>query len=169
MRYYIGMDTNTFSLMNTQKLYRGAYNYFENGKQYSTETFEIYENLQDRFYYFKADVLGRAPTGEVLTVKVDYKISTRYAPIAVRVAKYLGKRVAIETYNFDVNENVLKYKFVSEDEMGETELNTKHKIHIATPAMCTSLLFLKSKRIWIQPTTTGSHSCVSLRECLIKE
>jgi hypothetical protein len=152
------MEANIFSLVNTQKIYRGAYNYYEAGKQYSTETFEIYENLQDRFYYFKADVLGRAPTGEVLTVKVDYKISTRYAPIAVRVEKHLGKRVAIETYNFDVKENILKYKFVSENDMGETELHTKHKIHIATPAICTSLLFLKSKRF----QNTGVNTFISL-------
>lgn len=147
-----------FSLLNTTKIYRGAYDYYENGKQYSTETFEIFENVQDQIYIFKADVLGRAPTGEVLTVKVDYKISARYAPIAVRVQKHLGSRVALETYNFDFKENVMNYKFVSEDDMGETEIHTKDKIHIGTPAICTSLLFLKSKRF----QNTGLNSFVSL-------
>jgi len=152
------MEPEIFSTFNATKLYRGAYDYFENGKQYSTESFEIFENQQEHFYYFKADVLGRAPTGEVLSFKIDYKISSRYAPIAVRVEKHLGKRKAVETYSFDVKENLVKYNFFSEDDMGEIELHTKHKIHIATPAICTSLLFLKSKRF----QNTGVNTFVTL-------
>jgi len=152
------MEVNPFLAINDIKIYRGAYDYFENGKQYCSESFEIFENHQDQYYYFKAHVLGRAPTGEVLTVKVDYKISNRYAPITVRVEKHLGSRVAVETYDFDVNDNKMTYKFISEDDTGEMELNTKHKIHVATPAVCTSLLFLKSKRF----QNTGVNSFVSL-------
>ncbi|RLA64801.1 MAG: hypothetical protein DRQ88_10270 [Epsilonproteobacteria bacterium] len=147
-----------FSLVDAIKLYRGAYDYYENGKRYCTETFEIFENHQDQIYIFKADILGRAPTGEVLTVKVDYKISKRFAPIAVRVEKLLGSRVALETYNFDLKENIMNYKFISEGDIGETQIQTKHKVHIATPAICTSLLFLKSKRL----QNTGINSFVSL-------
>lgn len=140
------MNYYQFGLENFIKIYEGAYDYFQKKRKYADETFEIYKDSQNHLFIFKADVSGRAPTGEFLIINVLYKITERFNPIAVSIKKTMGKHITLEEFIFDNAANTMRYKFTSENMLGEINLSTKHKIHVATPAISTSLLFLKSKK-----------------------
>lgn len=140
------MSIDHFDFENFVKIYEGAYDYFQKKRKYAEETFEIWKEPQNHLYIFKAEVSGRAPNGEFLIINVIYKLTERFNPLAVSVKKTMGKQVTIEEYLFDNTANTMRYKFTSEKVLGEINISAKQRIHIATPSISTSLIFLKSKK-----------------------
>jgi len=135
-----------FNTENFIIIYKGAYDYFQEKRKYAEEIFEIYKDSQNHLLTFKAEVSGRAPTGEFLIINVIYSITESFSPIAVRVKKTMGKQTTLEEYLFDHTTNTMRYRFESNKMLGEINLATKQKMHISTPSISTSLLFLKSKK-----------------------
>jgi hypothetical protein len=140
------MIENYFNLINFILIYKGAYDYFQGKRKYAEETFEIYKDPQNHLLTFKAEVSGRAPNGEFLIINVIYSITERFSPIAVQVKKTMGKQTTTEEYLFDHTTNTMRYHFQSDKMLGEINLATKQRMHISTPSISTSLLFLKSKK-----------------------
>jgi len=140
------MIGNHFNITNFIKIYKGAYDYFDDKRKYAEETFEIFKDSQNHLLTFKAEVSGRAPNGEFLIINVIYSITERFSPIAVQVKKTMGKQTTTEEYLFDHTTNTMRYHFQSDKMLGEINLATKQRMHISTPSISTSLLFLKSKR-----------------------
>ena len=140
------MNFENFNTDNYVKIYKGAYDYFHKSRKYSEETFEIFKDEHNHLLMFNSEVSGRAPNGEFLIINVYYKITERFNPIAVLVKKTMGKQTTYEEYLFDNTNNTMRYKFTSDHSLGEIKIFTKQLIHISTPSISTSLLFLKSKR-----------------------
>ena len=140
------MIGNHFNITNFIKIYKGAYDYFDDKRKYAEETFEIFKDSQNHLLTFKAEVSGRAPNGEFLIINVIYSITERFSPIAVQVKKTMGKQTTTEEYLFDHTSNTMRYHFQSDKMLGEINLATKQRMHISTPSISTSLLFLKSKK-----------------------
>ena len=140
------MIGNHFNITNFIKIYKGAYDYFDDKRKYAEETFEIFKDSQNHLLTFKAEVSGRAPNGEFLIINVIYSITERFSPIAVQVKKTMGKQTTTEEYLFDHTTNTMRYHFQSDKMLGEINLATKQRMHISTPSISTSLLFLKSKK-----------------------
>lgn len=136
------------------KTYRGAYKYLKGETVYCEEEFEVYRDRKELGMSFFSIIHSRVATGELLTYYIDYQINKEYIPQSVYIEKTLGKEVVTELYTFDGRKNLLEYVFVSAN--GDREhhtINTSPKFFIATPAACTSMIFLKSKK----EDTTGKN------------
>jgi TusA-related sulfurtransferase len=133
------------------KVVYGAYSYHRHNNIYSEEHFEIYRERQDHSLSFYSDIHSRVSTGELLTIHVDIKATKEYIPSFVKVARSLGKAVVVETYTYLKTNSMIEYTFDSEHESHKLEIPTNPKFHISTPAACSSMLFLKSKK---EDTTT---------------
>lgn len=133
-------------ILRGDKILRGSYNYFRSNNIYSEETFEVYRDRQDFSMSYFADIHSRVATGELLTVNVDVKLNKEFIPTNVKVVRALGKDHATETYTYQKNTSTVLYTFETEDENVEEQIPISSKFHIATPAACSSMVFLKSKK-----------------------
>jgi len=128
------------------KIYRGAYSYYRNENIYCEETFEVYKDSKEMGFNFVVQLISRVSTGELLKIAIDYSINKNYIPTQVFIDRTLGNEEVKETYTFDNKNNKLKYCFESKKEKKTVELSTGPIFHISTPCVCTSMLFLKSKK-----------------------
>lgn len=135
------------------KVFRGSYNYYRHNNIYSEEVFEVYRERQDFGMSFFADIHSRVSTGELLTVQVDVKITKDFIPYSVKVVRALGKDVVTETYSYTKTNSMVHYTFETKNEFQEIQIPTNPKFHVATPAACSSMIFLKSKK----EDTTGKN------------
>lgn len=129
-----------------EKVYRGAYKYLKGETVYCEEEFEVYKDRKELNLSFFAELHSRVATGELLTTYVDFQISKDYVPIKVLVEKTLGKEVVKEIYDFNKRTNVIDYLFISKKGEQHCQITTNPKFGIQTPAACTSMLFLRSKK-----------------------
>lgn len=128
------------------KVVFGSYNYYRHNNIYSEETFEVYRERQDNSLAFFSDIHSRVATGELLTVHVDIKATKEFIPSFVKVERALGEAFVTETYTYQKSNSTVIYTFQSKHETQELEIPTNPKFHVATPAACSSMLFLKSKK-----------------------
>lgn len=132
---------------NSYKAIRGAYKYLRNNTIYSEETFEVFKEKKENAYTFESELHSRVATGELLTMKILYKVNKDYIPVLSMVEKKLGENSVKEIYDFDPRRNVLHYTFLDKNhEYHEVELQTVNKFHITTPSACCSMLYLRSKK-----------------------
>lgn len=129
-----------------EKIYRGAYNYFQNEKLYCEETFEIFRDTKDLSMNFKAQIFSRVATGELLKIEIEAWYSKSWTPISVDIVKYLGDNKVSEEYKFDLLKNKLIYTFSADYEDTCIEIQTPPRFHISTPSTALSLVFLLSKK-----------------------
>tara|TARA_R110002049_G_scaffold27158_4_gene93654 strand:- start:397 stop:1125 length:729 start_codon:yes stop_codon:yes gene_type:complete len=133
-------------ILRGDKVLRGSYNYYRFNNIYSEETFEVYRDRQDLSIAFYADIHSRVATGELLTVNVDVKLSKEFVPTFVKVVRTLGKDMATETYTYQKSNSTVLYTFKTDSESEEAKIPISSKFHVATPAACSSMVFLKSKK-----------------------
>ncbi|ATH08393.1 hypothetical protein BIY24_10665 [Halobacteriovorax marinus] len=124
-----------------------------NANVYSEETFEVFKEKSDSSMLFQSQIMSRVSTGELLNITVDYKINKDYIPTLVVINKVLGNDNVVETFSFNSKNNTISYTFESSNESKTTILNTTPKFFISTPAVCTSMLYLRSKKF----DTTGKN------------
>lgn len=147
LRYTKHYSLSKESFLASRKLYRGAYNYYRDRNLYCEETFEVFESSTSTGLNFVSELLSRVSTGELLKVSVDYTVNKNYIPTIVTIDHSLGNEQVLETYEFNSKHNKLKYTFKSKEEEDITkELSTGPIFHIMTPSVCTSMLFLRSKK-----------------------
>ncbi|MBH48314.1 MAG: hypothetical protein CME71_09120 [Halobacteriovorax sp.] len=137
-----------------EKVLRGSYNYFRFNNIYSEETFEVYRDRQDFSVSFYADIHSRVSTGELLTINVDVKLGKDFVPTYVKVVRALGKDHVTETYTFEKSSSSVEYTFETESESESAKIPISSKFHVATPAACSSMVFLKSKK---EDTTSKNY------------
>ncbi len=130
-----------------QKLYRGAYEYSRNNNIYTEETFDVYRDKKEMGLNFVSQTMSRVATGELLNISVDYTVNKEFIPVKVHIDKTLGNEHVEETYIFNNKTNIITYTFKSNDEKEVHEISTGPKFHIAAPTVCTSMLFLKTKKV----------------------
>tara|TARA_R110002072_G_scaffold64203_2_gene159326 strand:- start:170152 stop:170892 length:741 start_codon:yes stop_codon:yes gene_type:complete len=129
------------------KTYRGSYKYLKGETVYCEEEFEVYRDRKELGMSFFSIIHSRVATGELLTYYIDYQINKEYIPQSVYIEKTLGKEVVTELYTFNSKNNVIDYIFINAKGKKEhKEFITSPKFFIATPAACTSMIFLKSKK-----------------------
>tara|TARA_R110000868_G_scaffold226115_2_gene478596 strand:- start:1338 stop:2066 length:729 start_codon:yes stop_codon:yes gene_type:complete len=140
------MDRLKQLVVRGEKVLRGSYNYFRFNNVYSEETFEVYRDRQDFAVSFYADIHSRVSTGELLTINVDMKLGKDFVPTYVKVVRALGKDHVTETYTYEKATASVDYTFDTEAESESARIPISSKFHIATPAACSSMAFLKSKK-----------------------
>lgn len=128
------------------KIYRGAYKYMRNTNIYCEETFEVFKDKGDSSMLFQSHIMSRVATGELLNISVDFKVNKDYIPTLVVINKVLGNNNVVETFSFNSKNNTINYTFESASETEKLVLNTTPKFSISTPAVCTSMLHLRSKK-----------------------
>ena len=141
------------------KIYRGAYKYMRNGNEYCEETFEVFKEKGESSTLFQSQIMSRVSTGELLNITVDFKINKDYIPTLVVINKILGNDNVLETYSFNSKNNTVEYTFKNGDETKTATLNTTPKFFISTPAVCTSMLYLRSKKF--DPTGKNIYNVLS--------
>lgn len=132
---------------NFYKLYRGAYTHFRNNNIYAEESFEVFKDKREHSLLFSSELHSRVATGELLIINIMHIVNKDYIPQEVHIRKQLGEDSTEERYIYELRKNKLLYLFT--DKKGvttERELNTSPRFHIATPASCSSMLFLRSKK-----------------------
>lgn len=129
-----------------EKIFRGAYSYSRNNNVYSEENFEVFRDKKEMTYIFQSEMISRVATGELLTIKTNYKINKEFIPLEVDIMRSLGSINVREFYEFDQKKTRINYTFTSEE--GETQIDfpTNPKFFITTSATCTSMIFLRSKK-----------------------
>jgi hypothetical protein len=130
-----------------QKLYRGAFNYMRNDNIYTEETFDVYREKKEMGLIFVAQTISRVSTGELLNISVEYTINKDFLPTKVSVSKTLGNEHVDETYSFNHRNNIVTYTFKTKEEEEVCEISVGPKFHIAAPVVCTSMTFLKTKKV----------------------
>ncbi|PIP91856.1 MAG: hypothetical protein COW01_12005 [Bdellovibrionales bacterium CG12_big_fil_rev_8_21_14_0_65_38_15] len=133
-------------ILRGDKILRGSYNYYRFNNIYSEETFEVYRDRQDFSMSYYADIHSRVATGELLTVNVDVKLNKDFVPSFVKVVRSLGKDFATETYTYQKATSTVLYTFDTANESEEAQIPISSKFHVATPAACSSMVYLKSKK-----------------------
>lgn len=147
------MGSTDNSKKKENKVYRGAYKYMRNTNIYSEETFEVFKEKGDSSMLFQSQIMSRVSTGELLNITVDYKVNKDYIPTLVVINKVLGNDNVVETFSFNSKNNTINYTFETANETKSAVLNTTPKFFISTPAVCTSMLYLRSKKF----DTTGKN------------
>lgn len=142
-----------------EKIYRGAYDYFRGKDKYCEETFDVYENEKGQFYKFDAKITSRVSTGELLNVSVEYVMSYKFVLMNVEINKNLGNQKSTEIYFFDPKENNLLYKFIGTDSEKEEIMPITYKFFVSSPAACTSMLFMKTKKF--NSTSKNNYNIIS--------
>ena len=140
------MDRLKKIVIQGHKIYRGAYNYFRNNSLYSEEVFEVYRGKLDLCYHFFADIHSRISTGELFHAQIDFKITKDFVPSYVKIERSLGEHSVIETYTHIKQEKILAYSYRSNKDTQKININIPPFFHITSPAVCTSMIFLKSKK-----------------------
>ena len=126
---------------------KGAYKYLRNDTIYCEETFDVYKEKKENAYSFESELHSRVATGELLTMKVTYKLNKDYIPVLVMIERNLGENSIKEVYDYDSRHNILKYTFLDKNgKLHGHELSTSNKFYITSPCACTSMLFLRSKK-----------------------
>lgn len=128
------------------KVCRGAYEYFKRDTLYAEEEFEVYKDRKELNMSFFAYLFARVPTGELLTVYVDYILSKDYMPQNLYIEKTLGKSVIQENYAYDPKDNSLIYHYTGPKTQEQVTTTTPSKFTLTTPTTSTSLTFLKTKK-----------------------
>lgn len=144
--------------LDSEKLYRGAYTYTEQGRMYSEETFEIYKN-EDNSIEYVSTLQSRVANGEFLKIHINYIVNKEFTPIHVTIEKILGSQQVKEYFISDLKAQVITYAFESDDETKEFTLGLPPKFYVATPSLCASFLFFPTKKF--DYNTKNFYSVVS--------
>jgi hypothetical protein len=131
---------------NKDKIYRGAYVYYDQNREYSEETYEVFKHHADHSYTFQSEILSRVANGEFLKVKIIYHISKDYLPLTVVIDKNLGSQKVQEIYACNYHDQIMTYTFIADEKTDVVELGIPPKFHIASPAACTAFIFFHSKK-----------------------
>jgi hypothetical protein len=134
------------SRVHQDKIYTGAYVYLKNDTQYCEETFEVFYDPREFTTSFVTQILSRVSTGELLKLNIDYNLNKDWIPYHVTIQKDLGNESITETFIFDSIKNIIKYSFKKKDKKITKEIPATARFHIATPATCTSMIFILSKK-----------------------
>lgn len=129
-----------------EKIFRGAYGYSRNNNVYSEENFEVFRDKKEMTYTFVSEMMSRVATGELLTIKVYYKINKEFIPLEVDINRTLGNNSVRELYEYDQRKTRINYMFKNGDEETRIDFPTNPKFYITTSATCTSMLYLRSKK-----------------------
>lgn len=129
------------------KIYRGAYEYFKTGSNYCDEEFEVYRDKKTFNMNFYSVLRVRVVTGEILKMNVDLELNKDYVPLKLIIEKKLGKDDVKEIFDFDTKRSTLNYFFKkASEESIHKEIMTGPKFAIASPAACTCMIYMKSKK-----------------------
>ena len=153
------MENNWDEFVKTEKIYRGSYEYLNNGRVYAEESFEVFRDNHELTYTFNTEIHSRVATGELLTVTVEYIIGKDYIPKRVEIDKTLGKEHINEIFEANNKVNVVKYFFSNNEESHESQISTPPRYHITSPASCSSLLFILSKKF--DTTSKNDYTIIS--------
>ena len=136
------------------KVYRGAYNYYKGETLYCEEEFEVYKDRKELGMSFFAEQVSRVATGELLTTYVDYTLTKDYVPQKLMVERKLGELIVREMYDFNPRNNMVDYIFINKKGQEHVQVQVPPKFTITTPAACTSMLYLKTKK---EDTTSKNY------------
>ncbi|EQC44525.1 hypothetical protein M899_2382 [Bacteriovorax sp. BSW11_IV] len=128
------------------KVFRGSYAYTRNDNVYCEETFEVFRDRKDYTTTFQSQLISRVATGELLNINVDYTVNKDFIPQKVIIDRALGEEKVTELFLFDSKATRIQYSFISRAGEEKVVLPSSPKFHIATPAMCTCMLFIRSKK-----------------------
>lgn len=136
---------NFMEKQNLFKLFEGSYEYFQDNKKYSQESFEVFRNDHTGDYVFQSEVLSRVKSGEFLKVQVNYIMNFKLRPLKVTITRHLGRLFAIEDFDLDPNNHTMTYTFTDNKEVFEQITKpVAQRCTIATPAFLTATLFTNS-------------------------
>lgn len=130
-----------------EKLYEGTYLYYRDGQNYSQENFTVESLTEPLGYLYHSEILSRVDTGEFFKMLVSYEVNKFYVPQSVVMEKSLGEKYAKESYSFDVNNQILRYTFKTENTENTVERPFGAKHYIAAPSFLTSCLFTLTRKI----------------------
>lgn len=128
------------------KIFRGSYSYTRNENIYGEETFDVFRDRKDHTTTFQSQLISRVATGELLNINVDYTVNKDFIPQKVIIDRTLGEEKVTEIFLFDSRATRIHYSFISKAGEERVVLPSSPKFHIATPAMSTCMLFLRSKK-----------------------
>lgn len=128
------------------KVLRGFYEYYKANNLYCEEEFEIYKNRKKMGISIFAQLNTRIATGEFLSVYIDYQLNKDFVPTKVLIEKTLGQKYIQEIFSFNIKSSFIDYFFVNEEEKEHHKISTGPKFAVVTPATCTSLLSLKTRK-----------------------
>ncbi len=149
----------TDSEADVQEIYKGSYRYIHEKRNYSDERFSVYKNFDTQEITFVSEIVSRVANGEFLKINVIYTINLKHEPLNVIVEKFLGNHYSKETFTPDKNSHQLVYEFEGEGGKKSMRVQTPAKYHIATPAICTAMIFTKAKKY--DPTILNSYYVIS--------
>ncbi|MBT3982636.1 MAG: hypothetical protein HOE90_14855 [Bacteriovoracaceae bacterium] len=131
----------------TDLIYRGSFNYINDGVSYTQENFEIFHSESSGGLLLKSETLSRASTGDFLKINIQYLVNKKFLPVNVKVEKNLGTLKVTETYISQYKEQSINYHF--QNDRGQDikkVIATPSNYQIATPSVCFSLMFTKSRK-----------------------
>ncbi|MEI8346958.1 MAG: hypothetical protein WCG27_05800 [Pseudomonadota bacterium] len=127
-------------------VFEGSYDYFKKGHIYAEEKFQVYKDQKVYDHIFISELLSRTNTGEMLKINTDYEISKDWIPQTIKIKKRLGEKEASESFYYDRKNNIVQYKFVSNEKKTESRITTAPRFHVSTPTAASSMLFILAKR-----------------------
>jgi hypothetical protein len=134
--------------VNEDKIYEGGYTYFRDGQKYSEENFEVYrDDSVMQHHRFKAEVITRVKTGELLKVNTMYLTNKNFEPLEVEIIKTLGPNAVTERYKYNTTDKLLNYHFEKNGERDHFEKIISTRFAIATPAFSTNMIMLETKKL----------------------
>lgn len=142
-----------------QEIFKGNYKYFHKDKSYSDEKFSVLKNFSNQDIIFRSEIVSRVANGEFLKINCTYIINLKYEPTFVEIEKSLGNNYSKESFTPDKNSHQLSYKFQGATDTKSMKIQTPAKYHIATPSICTALIFTKAKKY--DPTILNSYYVIS--------
>ena len=129
------------------KIFRGAYTFTRNTNVYCEEEFEVFRDKREMTHTFTSEQISRVSTGELLTISCIYKINKSFIPISVTVHRSLGTQTVVEDYYYDRIQTKLNYTFDNGTDKKSISISTSPLFTIATSAACTSMIYLRSKKV----------------------
>ena len=141
------MDRATTKLQsNLVKLFHGRYRFYHKQQVYAGESFEVWQNPQDKTLTFRSEIFTPNVKGEDLKITTCYIVDQNYRPIQLVMERCLGEFYAQEVFTPDKELPRLNYIFKTQKSHKEITMQVPPLYHLATSAICTAFFFSKTKK-----------------------
>lgn len=131
-----------------KKLYEGQYYYFNKGRRYSEETFNVKQ--QDKAQgaiEVNSEIVSRVKTGEFLKINMNFQLSFEFDPLYLKIVRTLGSKKSIEEYSVDQKSGAVSYRMIGSKGTQKYERTVGGRFMILTPAFCTSVFMANTRKI----------------------
>jgi len=121
----------------------GTYQYFKSNKNFARENFKIVKIKEKSEYQVYAEFISKLDSDEQLKIMTQYTVDENFSAIFVQIEKTISNKYVVETYSFEKNRTILKYKLKNSSGSQDFSMPWSEEFHLSSPAFSASTIWMK--------------------------